>query len=299
MDYKYIELERQIKSLMNKNFVVSSTRAKSAEEVSNGSCQLYIDTIQKYFIFKVSGINESICVNPLTNTLLNVKYINNVDVSKLIGGVDAGYGITIEDLNDGVYRINVEENKFALKDETYTKTECDDKFALNDDLNKCRLKEDLTYGDAEEITFENIEYYGSHYGKCRLAEGYNVKGYYIIEDKRVNFDVMFGNTFWIESYLMCYIDNNEDIALSYDESNDEVTVTSSNHSEVYDTYLEHVINMNKGDFLVLRSSIYSRNESDEKYMLKSEKIDSVDLSNYYTRTESDELYASNETFNNY
>ena len=65
MDYKYIELERQIKSLMNKNFVISSTRAKSAEEISNGSNSLYIDTIQKYFVFKVNGISESVIVDPL------------------------------------------------------------------------------------------------------------------------------------------------------------------------------------------------------------------------------------------
>ena len=132
MDYKYIELERQIKSLMNKNFVVSSTRAKSAEEVSNGSCQLYIDTIQKYFIFKVSGLNESIYVNLLINSLLNVKYINGVDVSKLIGGISAGYGITIESLTGGVYKINVEENKFVLVDTSYTKEESDEKYALVD-----------------------------------------------------------------------------------------------------------------------------------------------------------------------
>ena len=148
MDYKYIELERQIKSLMNKNFVISSTRSKSAEEISNGSNSLYIDTIQKYFVFKVNGLSESVIVDPLNKSLLNVQYINDVDVSKLIGGIREGYGINITEVSNGVYEVNVKENMFASKDEldvltdeindkfteinnnVYSKTDCDDKFAL-------------------------------------------------------------------------------------------------------------------------------------------------------------------------
>ena len=117
MDYKYIELERQIKSLMNKNFVISSTRAKSAEEISNGSNSLYIDTIQKYFVFKVNGLSESVIVDPLNKSLLNVQYINDVDVSRLIGGIREGYGIDIIEKSNGVYEVSVKENMFASKSE--------------------------------------------------------------------------------------------------------------------------------------------------------------------------------------
>ena len=179
MDYKYIELERQIKSLMNKNFVVSSTRSKSAEEVSNGSCQLYIDTIQKYFIFKVSGLTESICINPLTNSLLNVKYINGVDVSNLCSGISAGYGINIENLNDGVFKINVKENMFALKNEVdevndkfdkyYTKTECNDEFVNGDSFDEYKTLVSDTYSTKTELTTSLT----NHYTKTECDEKYN------------------------------------------------------------------------------------------------------------------------------
>ena len=179
MDYKYIELERQIKSLMNKNFVVTSTRSKSAEELSNGSCQLYIDTIQKYFIFKVSGLSESICINPLTYSLLNVKYINGVDVSNLCSGISAGYGINIENLNDGVFKINVKENMFALKNEVdevndkfsnyYTKTECEDEFVKVEELNEYETLVSNTYSTKTELT----NALANHYTKTETDAKYN------------------------------------------------------------------------------------------------------------------------------
>ena len=117
MDYKYIELERQIKSLMNKNFVITSTRAKSAEELINGSCTLYIDTINNYFMFKVAGLSESVYLNPLNKSLMNIQYINGVDVSKLISGISEGFGIDIKQTDNGIYEINIKENMFAEKEE--------------------------------------------------------------------------------------------------------------------------------------------------------------------------------------
>ena len=179
MDYKYIELERQIKSLMNKNFVVTSTRSKSAEELSNGSCQLYVDTIQKYFIFKVSGMNESIYINPLTNSLMNVQYINGVDVSNLFSSISAGYGIDVENLTGGVFKINVKENMFALKNEVdevndkfsnyYTKSQCDGAFVKSKTLNDYKTLVSTTYSTKTELT----NGLANHYTKTESDAKYN------------------------------------------------------------------------------------------------------------------------------
>ena len=53
-------------------------------------------------------------VDPINRSLLNVQYINSVDISKLIGGVAEGYGISIVNKGEGIYQINVIENMFAL-----------------------------------------------------------------------------------------------------------------------------------------------------------------------------------------
>ena len=115
MDYNYIHLQNQIKALMNKNYVPSSSHAASATELKNGSNSLLVNTALKYFVFKYAGLNESVMVDPINRKLLNVAYINGVDVSKLIGGLMAGYGITIENQGDGVYKISVTDEMFALK----------------------------------------------------------------------------------------------------------------------------------------------------------------------------------------
>ena len=125
MDYNYIRLENMIKQLMNKSYVPSSSRAKSTEEIYNGSCRLYIDTVLNRYVFKYSTLAPSIMVDPINRSLLNVQYINNVDISKLIGGVAEGYGISINNMGEGIYQINVVENMFALLDDlsNYTPTE--------------------------------------------------------------------------------------------------------------------------------------------------------------------------------
>ena len=125
MDYNYIRLENMIKQLMNKSYVPSSSRAKSTEEIYNGSCKLYIDTVLNRYVFKYSTLAPSIMVDPINRSLLNVQYINNVDISKLIGGVAEGYGININNMGEGIYQINVVENMFALLDDlsNYTPTE--------------------------------------------------------------------------------------------------------------------------------------------------------------------------------
>ena len=142
MDYNYLELERQIRALQNMVHVPSSGVSKTTEELRNGNNSFVVDTIQHYFMFKYGGINEPLSVDPITKSILNVKFINDVDVSKLLGGIREGYGINIESIGGGVYKINVIENMFALKSDvdeledmiteidntTYTKTECDDRY---------------------------------------------------------------------------------------------------------------------------------------------------------------------------
>ena len=99
MDYNYIRLEKQIKQLMNKSYVPSSSHAQSAEELIKGSVRLYIDTVSKYFAFKLVGASfDPLYIDPLNRALMNVQFINDVDISKLIGGVAEGYGIVIENM---------------------------------------------------------------------------------------------------------------------------------------------------------------------------------------------------------
>ena len=135
MDYNYIHLQNQIKALMNKNYVPSSSHAASATELKNGSNSLLINTAQKYFVFKYAGLNESVMVDPINRKLLNVAYINGVDVSKLIGGLMAGYGITIENQGDGVYKISVTDEMFALKSDVEDLNDKLGDYVTNEELN--------------------------------------------------------------------------------------------------------------------------------------------------------------------
>ena len=144
MDYNYLELERQIRALQNMVHVPSSGVSKTTEELRNGNNSFVVDTIQHYFMFQYGGVDEPLSIDPITKSILNVKFINSVDVSNIIGGIREGYGINIDAMGGGVYKVNVIENMFALKsdlneledmiteidDTTYTKAECDNKFAL-------------------------------------------------------------------------------------------------------------------------------------------------------------------------
>ena len=125
MDYNYIYLQQQIKALMNKAYVSSSSHSKVAEEVRNGSCNFLVDTVQKYFTFKYAGITDPVYIDPIGKKLLNVKFIGDVDVTKLLGGLEKGYGINIEGQGNGIYKISVVEDMFALKSDV---TEVENKF---------------------------------------------------------------------------------------------------------------------------------------------------------------------------
>ena len=117
MDYNYIRLENQIKALMNKNYSSTSAVSQIAQQLQVGNYQLFIDTVNKQFVFKYHSINNPIGIDPINNKIVNVKYINDVDISKLIGGLTAGDGIVVEDTGNGVFKISVEEGKFATPDE--------------------------------------------------------------------------------------------------------------------------------------------------------------------------------------
>ena len=115
MDYNYLELERQIRALQNMVHVPSSGVSKTTEELRNGNNSFVVDTIQHYFMFRYGGVDEPLSIDPITKSVLNVKFINSVDVSNIIGGIREGYGINIDAMGGGVSKVNVIENMFALK----------------------------------------------------------------------------------------------------------------------------------------------------------------------------------------
>ena len=107
MDYNYLELERQIRALQNMPHVPSSGISKTTEELRNGNNSFVVDTIQHYFMFRYGGVDKPLSIDPITKSILNVKFINDVDVSKIMGGIREGYGINIEPIGGGVYKVNV------------------------------------------------------------------------------------------------------------------------------------------------------------------------------------------------
>lgn len=125
MDYNYIHLQQQIKALMNLSHVPASGHSKVAEEVVNGACNFLEDTVQNYFMFKYDGINDPIYVDPIGKRLLNVKFIGDIDLSKVVSMMQEGYGIDIVNMGGGVFKINVKDGMFALKSEV---SEVDGKF---------------------------------------------------------------------------------------------------------------------------------------------------------------------------
>ena len=134
MNYEYQYLLQQIKSIANKEHVVSSNRAKSAEEITNGSLSVVVDIIQKYFAFKCSGLSEPVYIDPIGQRILNIKYINDVNVEELIGGITNGYGITIEEQPGGVYKVSVVDNMFALQEDVDDITSKFDEYTTTEEL---------------------------------------------------------------------------------------------------------------------------------------------------------------------
>ena len=103
---------------MNKSYVPSSSHAQSAEELIKGALRIYIDIVSHFFTFKYTGSSfDPLYIDPVNRAIMNVQFLNDVDISKLIGGVAEGYGIVIKDLSKGIYEINVKDGMFALKTE--------------------------------------------------------------------------------------------------------------------------------------------------------------------------------------
>ena len=77
-------LELAVKSLMNKNAVIYSNRSKSTESLSNGSCSLTINTLNKSFVFSYGSSNHNVIINPLNQAISNLNLINDIHVDDII-----------------------------------------------------------------------------------------------------------------------------------------------------------------------------------------------------------------------
>ena len=77
-------LELAVKSLMNKNAVIYSNRSKSTESLSNGSCSLTINTLNKSFVFSYGTPNHNVIINPLNQAISNLNLINDIHVDDII-----------------------------------------------------------------------------------------------------------------------------------------------------------------------------------------------------------------------
>ena len=83
-------------------------------------------------------------IDPINNKIVNVKYINDVDVSKLIGGISAGDGIDVEDIGNGIFKVSVKAGSFATPEELNK---------VNDRFNNYTTTEELEnkYATKEEV----------------------------------------------------------------------------------------------------------------------------------------------------
>ena len=77
-------LELAVKSLMNKNAVIYSNRSKSTESLSNGSCSLTINTLNKSFVFSYGSSSHNVIINPLNQAISNLNLINDIHVDDII-----------------------------------------------------------------------------------------------------------------------------------------------------------------------------------------------------------------------
>ena len=256
MDYNYIHLQNQIKALMNKNYVPSSSHAASATELKNGSNSFLVDTVQKFFVFKYAGLNESVMVDPINRKLLNVAYINGVDVSKLIGGVMAGYGITIENQGDGVYKIRATDEMFALKSDVEDVNDKLGDYVTNEELNT-KLGDEFI--NDETLTIAKFVKDGDDAINDKLTNDYYTK---IESDGK----------YALKSDTYTKTESDERYALS---ENYELFKLQADEKFV------HVLDFN-GYAIFCDEKYVLKREGDEKYALKSDT---------YTKTESDGKYA--------
>ena len=170
MNYEYIRLEQQIKQLMNRFYVPSSSKSQAAEELVKGLIKLYIDSVGKKieFVYTINDV-EPLYIEPENRAIMNVQYLNDVDISKLIGGVAEGYGIVIDNMGKGIYKINVKEGMFALKS---------DMNAINDRFDDYTTTADLQATYATKAKVEEIDAKFVNYATVLdLEENYLNKSY--------------------------------------------------------------------------------------------------------------------------
>ena len=169
MDYNYIRLENQIKALMNKNYSATSAISQIAQQIQLGNYQIYIDTVNKQFVFKYISLNNPIGIDPINNKIVNVKYINDVDISNLVADIIAGNGIEVDDQGNGVYKVGVKEGVFATTDDLSAVDNKFSEYSLTSDIAK-------TYATKDDLSAVDNKF--SEYSLTSdIAETYTTKEY--------------------------------------------------------------------------------------------------------------------------
>ena len=96
----------------------------------------------KQFIFEYHSVNNIIGIDPIHNKIVNVKNINDIDINKLIGGLTTGDGIVVEDTGNGIFKISVEESRFATPEELKKIDDRFDDYSLTTDIQKTYATKD-------------------------------------------------------------------------------------------------------------------------------------------------------------
>lgn len=63
---------------------------------------IYIDTIQKRFIFKYVCMNNQVTIDSLKKEIINVELLKIVDISNLVGGIKNGHGINVDEISNSI-----------------------------------------------------------------------------------------------------------------------------------------------------------------------------------------------------
>ena len=302
MNYEYQYLLNLIRGIQNNNQVISSNRAKSAEELINGNNSLTVNTINKHFMFQTNGITNPVSIDPINKKILNVSEINGVNIEDLLGGIIAGYGIKIMDQGEGIFEINVKENMFALvsalenyvtntalttkltdymlTSQAYTKEECDENFVLKTDVVSSGDNDNKipTLSLVEDLLNNNTTWtYNAEEKTVQLSS--KIHDEYNMQDVCTAVTSLSGGpAFKIRNYASSYnevsfginsrnflIINKNNIIFDYDGIDDQTRITNPCNEN--------------GEKLLTEVDAYTKTESDQKYMPLDAKI-TVDLSNY-------------------
>lgn len=256
MDYNYIRLENQIKALMNKNYSSTSAVAQIAQQLQVGNFQLFVDTVNKQFVFKYHSVNNPIGIDAINNKIVNVKYINDVDISKLVSAITSGYGIVVDDMGNGVFKVSVDENKFATKDEMNAVDSKFANYATKDEMNIIDRKFD-DYATKTELNDIN-----SKFDDYSLTA--DIQSTYATKDQMKAVDVRFNDYTTTTDLESAYLRKEDlpssDTKFTIDEGFPYFTVRnehiSTNNNYVYDGHEYNVLMIKIPDDI--KQQIYSK-----------------------------------------